>query len=361
MRFRVAAAALVVTAVVVSQVSAGVGATDATPRLSRVAQGFQNPVMALQAPGQPTRLYIVEQTGYVRVLDKGKRRAKPFLDVHTRITAGGEQGLLGLAFPPDYATRKKVYANYTDTTGATRIVEFPVRNDTAVASRGRQLLEVPQPYSNHNGGNLVFGPDGLLWVGLGDGGSGGDPENRAQNPDTLLGKLFTIDTKATHPTPKLRAIGLRNPWRYSFDRRTGDLWIGDVGQGELEEVDVVRKPVLRAGGLLNFGWNVYEGSKRFSDRPLGPGRLVKPITEYSHGQGCSITGGFVYRGKAVPSLRGRYLFGDYCEGTVWSIPATGGAVRKEPFDVPNVTSFGEALSGELYAVSQSGTIYRVVR
>ena len=318
--------------------------------------------MALQAPGQPSRIYVVEQGGYVRVLDKGKRLTRPFLDVHTLISTGGERGLLSIAFPVDYATQRKVYANYTDTDGNTTIVEIPVANGVAQVARARQLLKVTQPYPNHNGGNLQFGPDGLLWVGLGDGGSGGDPEGRAQNPDTLLGKIFTLNVRSAQPSPKLVGIGVRNPWRYSFDRSNGDLWIGDVGQNEVEEIDVVRHADLVSNpGLLNFGWDVWEGSKSFESKPLGPGRLVKPVAEYPHSSGCSVTGGYVYRGRAVPSLRGRYLYSDYCSGTVWSLPATGGKPRVEPFKVPSPTSFGESLAGELYAVSQNGTVYRIVK
>ena len=359
------AAVLAVAAGALFQAASGGSASSASPHLSRVAR-FSQPVMALQAPGEPTRLYVVEQEGYVRVLDKGKRRTTPFLDLHTKVSTGGERGLLGIAFPSDYATRHKVYANYTNTDGNTTIVELPVANGVAQVARARQLLQVTQPYPNHNGGNLQFGPDGLLYVGLGDGGSGGDPEGRAQNPGTLLGKLFTLDVRSAQPSPKLVGIGLRNPWRYSFDRRTGDLWIGDVGQDSIEEIDVVRHsdPAFSDPGsttaLLNFGWDVYEGSKSFENKPLGPGRLVKPVTEYPHSLGCSVTGGYVYRGRAIPSLRGRYLYADYCSGTVWSMPATGGQPRVEPFKVPNPVSFGQTLAGELYVVSQNGAVYRIV-
>ena len=196
-------------------------------------------------------------------------------------------------------------------------------------------------------------------MGLGDGGSGGDPENRAQNPDSLLGKMLRLDVAKAQPTPELAAIGLRNPWRYSFDRKTGDLWIGDVGQGEIEEIDRLPRGTT---DLVNFGWSVYEGRQRYSDRTLGPGRLIQPVAQYTHAQGCSVTGGYVYRGKAVPRLAGRYVFGDYCSGTIWSIPAGGGAVRTEPVRVQGLTSFGESLNGQvLYAVSGSGTVYRFAR
>ncbi|MGI8974830.1 MAG: PQQ-dependent sugar dehydrogenase, partial [Gaiella sp.] len=249
--------------------------------------------------------------------------------------------------------------NYTARgTGATVIDRFRARAGKALAGSRQQLLNVPQPYANHNGGHLVFGPDGKLWVGLGDGGAGGDPENRAQDPSTLLGKLFRLDVRKQAPQPELVAVGLRNPWRYAFDQRTGDLWIGDVGQGAIEEISVLRGGT---SGLVNFGWDVYEGNSRFEDKELGPGRLVQPIAQYTHADGCSVTGGYVYRGSAVPRLAGRYVYGDYCSGKIWSLPVRGGAPRVEPVEVPSLVSFGVDLRGELYAVSQSGTIFRFAR
>jgi glucose/arabinose dehydrogenase len=334
-----------------------VGAPDAAPRLVVVARGLEQPVFATQAPGEPGRIYVVEQGGLVRVVDGKRLRAAPFLDVRGLVVAGGEQGLLGLAFPPDYVRTKVVYVNYSARAGgATTIARFRVSGRRAVPSSQTVILRVAQPYPNHNGGNLMFGPDRKLWVGLGDGGSGGDPEDRAQDPSTLLGKLFRLDVTKARPTPELVGIGLRNPWRYSFDRATGDLWIGDVGQNAYEEVDVVRRG---STGLLNFGWDVFEGKHPFESKPLGPGKLVKPIAEYSHDDGCSITGGYVYRGTKLPALRGRYLFGDYCTGTVWSLPARGGRARAEPVKVESLTSFGESLAGELYLVSASGIVYRL--
>jgi glucose/arabinose dehydrogenase len=225
-----------------------------------------------------------------------------------------------------------------------------------VPATRQQLLTVPQPYANHNGGHLAFGPDGKLWVGLGDGGAGGDPENRAQDRSSLLGKMFRLDVTKRSPSPELVAVGLRNPWRYAFDRRTGDLWIGDVGQNQVEEVDVWRQPL---GDLVNFGWDVYEGRQRFEDKSLGPGRLIQPVAQYTHDSGCSITGGYAYRGTAVAALRNRYIYGDYCSGTIWSIPLSGGEPRVEPIRVEGLVSFGEDLKGELYAVAHGGTIYRL--
>jgi glucose/arabinose dehydrogenase len=354
--------ALLALATLVAATATGVSfaAGNASPRLAVVARGLSSPVDAVQAPGEPGRVYVVEQGGLIRVVERGRVRPAPFLDVRSLVVAGGEQGLLGLAFSPRYARDKTFYVNYTASPdGSTRVVRYRAAGGRAVPGSAQEILRVDQPYANHNGGNLVFGPDGKLWVGLGDGGSGGDPENRAQNPDTLLGKMFRFDVRQAKPTPELVAIGLRNPWRYSFDRATGDLWIGDVGQGTIEEVDRLPRATT---GLVNFGWSVFEGRNRFSDRTLGPGRLVQPVAQYTHASGCSITGGFVYRGKAVPRLAGRYVFGDYCSGTIWSIPARGGAMRKEPVRVDQLTSFGESLDGAtLYAVSGGGTLFRFAR
>ena len=345
--------------VAATAVTAALAAGTATPKLAVVVRGLSSPVDVVQAPGEPTRLYVVEQPGRIRIVQGGRVRGT-FLDVSSLVVAGGEQGLLGLAFSPGYARDRTFYVNYTARgDGSTRVVRYRSANGRALPGSAQEILRVAQPYSNHNGGNLEFGPDGKLWVGLGDGGSGGDPENRAQNPDVLLGKLFRLDVRQAKPTPELVAIGLRNPWRYSFDRATGDLWIGDVGQGEIEEIDRLPRATT---GLVNFGWNVYEGRSRFSDATLGPGTLIQPVAQYTHAAGCSVTGGFVYRGNAVPRLKGRYVFGDYCSGTIWSIPARGGALRKEPVKVDQLTSFGESLDGAtLYAVSGGGTIYRFAR
>jgi len=348
--------ALAVGAVALLGGGALASSSAASPRLATVVGGLSNPVVVVQAPGEPNRYYVVEQQGTIRIVEKGKLRAAPFLDLRSRVVAGGEQGLLGLAFPKNYAKTRAFYVNYTATgSGATVIDRYRVRSGRALPASREQLLTVPQPYANHNGGHLAFGPDGKLWVGLGDGGSGGDPENRAQDRSTLLGKMFRLDVAKRSPGPELVAVGLRNPWRYTFDRRTGDLWIGDVGQNEIEEVNVLRRPF---GALVNFGWDVYEGRARFEDKELGPGRLVQPVAQYSHSAGCSITGGYVYRGSAVASLRNRYVYGDYCSGTIWSIPVAGGEPRVEPVKVENLVSFGEDLKGELYAISHGGTIYR---
>jgi glucose/arabinose dehydrogenase len=331
-------------------------------RLVAVARDLDSPVHVAAAPGEPDRLYVVEQAGRIRIVEGGRVEAKPFLDVTSDVVSGGEQGLLSVAFHPDYAENGLLYVNYTDLRGDTRVVEYRALEDRTAAEPAsrRFLLAIDQPYSNHNGGQLVFGPDGRLWVGMGDGGAGGDPENRAQNLSSLLGKLLTLDVSESRPVPEIAAYGLRNPWRFSFDRESGDLWIGDVGQGEFEEVD--RLPRDEVGTLTNFGWDVFEGDATYEEKEPNPeGTLVGPVAVYDHSEGCSVTGGFVYRGDEVPALLGRYVYGDYCSGTVWSIAGDGAreSVRRAPIEVDGLTSFGEDGRGELYVASTSGTVFRI--
>src|SRR5215471_7512311 len=325
--------------------------------LEQVASGLSRPVFVTAPRSEPARLYVVEQAGMVRVFVNERLRAQPFLDIRSRVgSAGNEQGLLGLAFDPAYAKNHRFYVDYTDRNGDTRIVAFRSNGTRAILSSARQLLRVPQPYPNHNGGMLAFGPDGKLYVGMGDGGSGGDPENRAQNPNELLGKLLRLDPLGK-AAPRIRALGLRNPWRFSFDRKTGDLYIGDVGQETTEEVDYA---AASNRALLNFGWRVYEGSTVYQQGELGPGLLTMPIAQYSHQSGgCTIVGGHVYRGAAVPAARGRYFYGDCCSGAIWSLTVRGGDAsppRSEAFQVSALDSFGEDAAGELYLVSLSGQI-----
>ena len=338
------------------------GSSSGGIRLVAVARGLDSPVHVAVAPGEPDRLYVVEQAGRIRVVEGGRVVAKPFLDVASEIVSGGEQGLLSVAFHPDYEESGLLYVDYTDLSGDTRVVEYRVRDDrTAVDPATRRVvLAIDQPYSNHNGGQLAFGPDGRLWVGMGDGGAGGDPENRAQDLSSLLGKLLTLDVSESSPDPEIAAYGLRNPWRFSFDRETGGLWIGDVGQGDFEEVDFL--PRDEVGNLVNFGWDAFEGEATYEEKePNSEGELVGPVAVYDHGEGCSVTGGFVYRGGEVPALQGRYVYGDYCSGTIWSIAADGTreSVRKESIHVDGLTSFGEDGRGELYAASSKGTIFRI--
>jgi glucose/arabinose dehydrogenase len=325
--------------------------------LVEVASGLASPMQVVAGPERGT-LYVVEQQGTVRVLEGTQLEAEPFLDIRAEVTAGGEQGLLALALHPGFPRDPRFYVHYSNLEGDSRVAEY--RAGAAGAERLRELLAVEQPYANHNGGQLAFGPDGLLYLGLGDGGKAFDPEGRSQDPGTRLGKLLTIDVDRPGADWEIVANGLRNPWRFSFDRETGDLWIGDVGQDRWEEVDYV--PAGKAWPL-NFGWDIYEGDDQVEDGEVrGDGRLVAPIAVYAHDAGCSITGGFVYRGSAVPGLAGRYLYGDYCSGTVWSLRVAGGEaadVRREQIVVPQLTSFGEDADGELYLVSQLGSVYRL--
>jgi glucose/arabinose dehydrogenase len=359
MRRALLTAALAATlAGVAAAVTAASGERGAL-RLQAFVGGLSSPVFVTAPAGAGNVLYVVEQGGRVRVVRNGKLQAAPFLDVSSRIVSGGEQGLLGLAFHPDYATNRKLYVNYTNRSGDTRVVEYRSNGAKALPGTARVLLAVDQPYANHNGGMIAFGPDGKLYVGMGDGGSGGDPQGNGQRPGTLLGKLVRIDVDRAGAKPEIAALGLRNPWRFSFDRKTGDLYIGDVGQGAIEEIDYVKAGTQ---GLLNFGWNVYEGRAVFQQGELGGGKLVQPVAQYSHNEGCSVTGGYVFRGTGLPATVGTYFYGDYCSGTIWSLKIVGGkarALRKTGLSVPNLTSFGEGADGSLYAVSGNGTVYKL--
>jgi glucose/arabinose dehydrogenase len=337
-------------------------APDPEVRLERVADGFEDPVQATSAPDDD-RLYVVEQTGRIRVVEDGGVRDEPLLDLSDEVSCCGEQGLLSVAFHPEYASNGRLFVDYTNTDGDTRVVEFHADPTDAVADpdSAKDLLAVDQPFSNHNGGQLVFGPDGLLYVGMGDGGGAGDPDGNGQNLESQLGKLLTRDIDAEDTDWQVVAYGLRNPWRFSFDRDDDTLYVGDVGQGQWEEIDAIAWP---ADGLVNFGWNVLEGSHEFSGGEPNPeGTLVDPVAEYDHGNGaCSVTGGFVYRGEEIDGLQGRYFYGDYCSGEVWSFRLRDGravAQRKEPFTVAGLTSFGEDQTGELYLVSGGGTVSRL--
>lgn len=347
---------LAVAALVLATAGASGASPQATDRVSfkprAVASGFEQPVFVTGAKGEPGRLYVVEQAGRIRSLQRGTRRT--VLDIRSIVRSGGEQGLLGFAFHPAYPRVKKAYVQYTARNGSTQLVEYRVASGRMVSPR--RLFSSPDPYGNHNGGMLAFGRDGRLYFTMGDGGAGGDPENRSQNPRSLFGKLLSINV-ATKGL-RIEALGLRNAWRFSFDRANGDLYIADVGQNALEEINWLP---ARSPGLENYGWDVYEGRSVFERKALGPGKLVMPVAQYGRAQGCSVTGGYVYRGSNA-RLRGRYVYGDYCTGTVWSLKIAGGkatGLRREGFKVANVTSFGEDVAGELYAVSHGGTIYRL--
>jgi glucose/arabinose dehydrogenase len=357
----VPAAGLVATAVFAAfaELAAGGGQSARAFGLQPVASGFAEPVLVTSARRQPNVLYVVEQTGRIIRLASGRRNV--FLDLRSTVEAGGERGLLGLAFHPRYPRDRRLYVAYT-TAEQNVVVEYRANaSGTAVVRASRRvLLAVEDPYSNHNGGHVAFGPDGYLYTTIGDGGAGGDPENRAQDPASLFGKLLRFNVDRRPPQPEVAALGLRNAWRFSFDRANGDLYLGDVGQGEIEEIDYTKYP---SPGLENYEWDVREGTRSFEDKAYGPGRPIGPIAEYDHGQGCSVTGGYVYRGRAVRAAIGRYFYGDYCSGRVWSLVVRNGrasGLRAEPaLRVEGLSSFGEGAGGELYLVSHTGNIYRL--
>ena len=315
------------------------------------------------------RLFVVEKAGRIRIIENNQLLETPFLDITDRVGSNGnEQGLLGLAFHPQYQTNGRFFVNYTDRNGDTVIARYQVTSDPNVAdpTSEAQLLGIDQPYANHNGGVLAFGPDGYLYAGLGDGGSQGDPNGNAQNTQVLLGKILRLDVDSADPYAvpsdnpfgnEIWAYGLRNPWRFSFDKSTNDLYIGDVGQGEWEEIDFL--PAGSPGGA-NFGWDHREGAHDYEGG--GPEGMVDPIAEYSHPDGgCSVTGGYVYRGS-MPEWNGIYLYGDYCTGMIWGVIQTDGGWQNQLlFDVSvTITSFGQDEAGEIYLLSDNGGIFRLV-
>jgi glucose/arabinose dehydrogenase len=347
-------------------------------RLTRVRAGLGDALYVTGAPGQANRLFVVQQSGRIRIIDRGRLLPGAFLDISGSISSGGERGLLGLAFHPGYARNGRFFVNYTDRAGDTRVAEYRRASANRAAPRGRVLLTIAQPFPNHNGGHVAFGPDRMLYVATGDGGSAGDPEGNGQDTGSLLGKILRIDVDrrgagrgygipAGNPfargggRPEVYAYGLRNPWRFSFDRARGDLWIGDVGQNAVEEIDFRPRG---AGAGANFGWNAFEGRSRYpGGGPLRGTRHVPPVAQYGHDAGCSVTGGHVSRGPRAGGLRGRYVYADFCSGRVWSMRAgpRPGGVREETgrLGVPlsNVTSFGEGLNGDLYLIA-NGSLYR---
>lgn len=345
-------------------------------RAQLISSEVEAPV-ALVAPPGDARLFVVEQPGRIRIVRDGRLAKRPFLDLTRMVSYRGERGLLGLAFHPQYARNGVFVVNYTDREGDTRIVRYRVSADPDSADPGsaREIMRIEQPFGNHNGGTVVFGPDSMLWIGMGDGGSGGDPRGYARNPRSLLGKMLRIDIDRGAPyaiprdnphadgreaLPEIWARGLRNPWKFSFDRRDGTLWIADVGQNQWEEIDAVDP---RRGGL-DFGWNLREGRHPFGSGTASAQGMTDPVYEYSHDEGCSVTGGFVYRGRAIPALRGHYVFSDYCSGRLESIRLEAGRVvehvRWDAGALGSVSGFGEDAAGELHVLDHRGRILRLV-
>ncbi len=332
---------------------------------------FSKPIFLTASPDETSHLFVVEQNGKVLIVQDGKVLTTPFLDIHDKLSTGGERGLLGLAFHPKFSLNGRFFVNYTRREDrATVLAEFrAVPKANQAFQKESILLIIPQPYGNHNGGMLAFGPDQFLYVGTGDGGSGGDPKNYGQNRNELLGKFLRIDVDQGSPygipsdnpfakgqgRPEIFAWGFRNPWRFSFDRETGELWAGDVGQNTWEEIDVVQKG-------KNYGWRLLEGRHCFNPkmqcRQLPS--LVDPVTEYAHEQGrCSVTGGYVYRGTKIPDLVGTYIFGDFCSGEIWGYRNDKAQILRSTN--LQIASFGEDQAGEMYVVGYGGEILRIVK
>ena len=353
----------------------GAEVQEETIRLQEVAQ-LSSPVFLASPPGD-RRLFVLEQVGRIRIIDNGELLPTAFLDITDRVGSGGERGLLGLAFHPRYASNGYLYVNYTDRSGDTRIERYGTSADRNRADPGsvKRLLSVDQPYSNHNGGMLEFGPDGMLYIGLGDGGSGGDPQGNGQKLSTLLGKLLRIDVDGGEPygipagnplvdrsgtRGEIWAYGLRNPWRFSFDRPGGRLYVADVGQNAYEEINVA--PAASPG--LNYGWNRMEGTHCFRAETCDRSGLHVAQVDYPRSAGCSVTGGYVYRGRQLPGLVGHYFYADYCQPGLRSFHYTEGQVTKHRrWDLPQasqVSSFGQDSEGELYVMAHGGKVFKIV-
>jgi len=346
--------------------------------LKPVASGFAKPLYLTHAHDQ--RLFVVQQAGQIMIIEGGVTRPTPFLDIKTRVGSNGnEQGLLSVAFHPNYQKNGLFYVNYTNLEGSTTIARYNVSADPNVADEISEqiLLTIPQPYSNHNGGHILFGPDGYLYIGMGDGGAANDPHNNGQSLNTLLGKILRLDVDTGSPygvpqdnpfittaaaRPEIWSYGWRNPWRMAFDAATGDLYVADVGQNQYEEVDV---ELAGSGGGQNYGWRLMEASHCFNPTSCDPATLkvVMPIAEYPHSQGCSVTGGYVYHGTQFPQLNGVYLYADYCTGTLWGLrhEADGSWSQAELLASGKIiSSFGLDAAGELYLIDhRSGEVWQV--
>lgn len=341
---------------------------------------FSAPVLVTSPPGDNSRLFVVEQGGLIRIVKQGATLPTPFIDLRAKITSGGERGLLGLAFHPAYSTTGLFVVNYTDVSGNTKVSVFRASTadpDRADPASEQIALAVDQPFANHNGGMVAFGPDSHLYIGMGDGGSGGDPQGNGQKRSTLLGKMVRLAVAASGQVsvpsdnpfvgqsgtrPEIWSLGLRNPWRFSFDRTTGDLYIGDVGQNQVEEIDALTHAASKGA---NFGWNTMEGRSCYGAGSCNQHGLVLPVLDYPHSNGaCSVTGGYVYRG-AIAGLAGTYFYADYCRGWVRSFRLANGVATEERewADLAPggpITSFGEDAGGELYLMTGAGKVAKIV-
>lgn len=340
--------------------------------LEVVARGLKRPVLVVVAPDDARRrLFVLEQhVARVRIIENGKVADKPFLDLGGKVSTGNEQGLLSMAFHPEFATNRKLYVYYTDRDDDSRIDEYQVSAtdpDVVDPSTRREVYRLRQPYSNHNGAHLLFGTDGTLYFGLGDGGSAGDPKRAGQDPRQQLAKMLRLDVDAAAPKAEILAMGVRNPWRWDFDPATQDVYIGDVGQNEWEYVHAIPAGTLEG---RNFGWNVVEGSHCYDARRCDKEGFTLPVVEYPHDEGCSVTGGMVYRGKALPELDGVYFYADYCIGWIRSFRWRPDGVRQHwdwrpvldpDAQLSQVSSFGRDHDGELYVMSLGGTIWKIAR
>jgi glucose/arabinose dehydrogenase len=352
--------------------------TPDEPALQEIGR-FQEPIF-VTSPARDPRLFIVERAGRVLILEGGTPRVQPFLDIRDSVRVGGEQGLFTIAFAPNYSSSGLAYVHYSDKNGNTRVVEFKVSSNPNVLdpATAREIFFQEQPYPNHNGGPLLFDPSGMLILALGDGGSGGDPHNNAQNPQTFLGKFLRIDPRkpsggkpygipSDNPfvgregaLPEIWAYGLRNPWRISFDRETKDLWVGDVGQNRIEEINFI-PPAAQSGA--NYGWPKFEGNEPFKEVQIDESKLIRPIHTYSlSGSNCAVTAGNIYQGE-VNALRGVFLYADVCGGVLKGFKVQGGQAieHKDYFPAERIVSFGEDSSGQVYLVSLSGPVYRIVK
>jgi glucose/arabinose dehydrogenase len=349
-----------------------------TITLQSFATGFDSPVEITNAGD--SRLFVVQKGGLIRILNSnGSINTTPFLNLSTLISSDGERGLLGLAFHPNYAANGYFFVNYTNTSGNTVIARYSVNsgNPDIANITGTILMTISQPYTNHNGGSIKFGADGYLYIGMGDGGSGGDPGNRAQNINENLGKMLRIDVNstispfytspATNPyvgvagNDEIWAIGLRNPWKFSFNRLNGDLWIADVGQGAIEEINKIVNPLPNTG--INFGWRCYEGNSTYNTSGCAPSSTMTfPFAQYARSGGaCSVTGGYFYTGSTYPNFQNKYFFTDYCDDKIRMVNSAGVITTTTSFSGNNFVTFGEDMNGELYIAGiSSGTIYKII-